>query len=122
LFMNSFSMIHFAMLKHHLLWPCLVTTSNRKRKVFKWLIHWILFTCWIFGKTPPCAIVTPDNNLLSSSSFRMANWRWRGMIRVFLLSRAALPANSRISAERYSRTYIQINQITQINSYFTYGS
>lgn len=37
------------------------------------------------------AIVTPESNLLSSSSLRMANWRWRGMIRVFLLSLAAFP-------------------------------
>jgi hypothetical protein len=29
---------------------------------------------------------------------------WRGMILAFLLSRAALPASSRISAHRYSRT------------------
>ena len=59
---------------------------------------------WMLGKTPPWAMVTPDNNLFNSSSFLMANWRWRGMIRVFLLSRAALPANSRISADKYSRT------------------
>lgn len=39
-----------------------------------------------------------------SSSFRMASWRWRGTIRCFLLSRAAFPASSRISAARYSRT------------------
>jgi hypothetical protein len=59
---------------------------------------------WIFGRTPPCAIVTWPRSLFNSSSLRMASWRWRGMIRVFLLSRAALPANSRISAARYSRT------------------
>ncbi|XP_037943355.1 uncharacterized protein LOC119676195 [Teleopsis dalmanni] len=30
-------------------------------------------TAWMFGNTPPCAIVTPDNNLFNSSSLRMAN-------------------------------------------------
>lgn len=59
---------------------------------------------WMLGNTPPCAIVTCPRSLFNSSSLRMASWRWRGMIRVFLLSRAALPANSRISAARYSRT------------------
>jgi hypothetical protein len=78
----------------------------KKKFHFKRIIQQVLFTGWILGKTPPCAIVTPDNNLLSSSSFRIANWRWRGIIRLFLLSRAAFPANSRISAERYSRTYL----------------
>ena len=37
-------------------------------------------------------------------NLRIANCKWRGIMRVFLLSRAALPANSRISAARYSRT------------------
>ena len=32
-------------------------------------------TAWMFGKTPPCAMVTPPSNLLSSSSFRIANCR-----------------------------------------------
>ena len=58
----------------------------------------------MFGKTPPCAIVTPDNNLFNSSSFLMANCKCLGMIRVFLLSRAALPANSNTSAAKYSKT------------------
>ena len=40
----------------------------------------------------------------NSSSLRMASWRCLGMILVFLLSRAALPASSRTSAARYSRT------------------
>uniref|UniRef100_F7ASE9 Histone H2B n=1 Tax=Equus caballus TaxID=9796 RepID=F7ASE9_HORSE len=52
----------------------------------------------MLGSTPPCAIVTLPSSLLSSSSLRMASCRWRGMMRVFLLSRAALPASSRISA------------------------
>jgi len=38
------------------------------------------------------AIVTLPSSLLSSSSLRMANWMWRGTMRFFLLSRAALPA------------------------------
>jgi hypothetical protein len=104
-FMKFFLLNHCAMMMnyhHHFL--SLVTTSIEKFN-FKLLSQSILITCWIFGKTPPCAMVTPDNNLFSSSSFRIANWRWRGIIRVFLLSRAAFPANSRISAERYSRTY-----------------
>uniref|UniRef100_A0A0E9WPM4 Uncharacterized protein n=1 Tax=Anguilla anguilla TaxID=7936 RepID=A0A0E9WPM4_ANGAN len=61
-------------------------------------------TAWILGKTPPCAMVTPPKSLFSSSSLRTASCRWRGMILVFLLSLAALPANSRISAVRYSST------------------
>ncbi|KAJ8034309.1 hypothetical protein HOLleu_21089 [Holothuria leucospilota] len=58
----------------------------------------------MFGRTPPCAMVTPLRSLFSSSSFLMASCRCLGMILVFLLSRAALPANSRISAARYSKT------------------
>ena len=49
----------------------------------------------MFGKTPPEAMVTPPRSLLSSSSFLMARVRWRGTIRLFLLSRAAFPASSR---------------------------
>ena len=59
---------------------------------------------WMFGRTPPWAIVTCPRSLFNSSSLRIASCRWRGMIRVFLLSRAAFPANSRISAARYSST------------------
>merc|ERR1719321_1155601 len=59
---------------------------------------------WMFGRTPPDAIVTEPRSLFSSSSLRTASWMWRGTMRVFLLSRAALPASSRISAQRYSRT------------------
>uniref|UniRef100_A0A8D0WDN2 Histone H2B n=2 Tax=Artiodactyla TaxID=91561 RepID=A0A8D0WDN2_PIG len=43
-------------------------------------------------------MVTLPSSLLSSSSLRMASCKWRGMMRVFLLSRAAFPASSRISA------------------------
>ena len=58
----------------------------------------------MLGRTPPEAIVVDARSLLSSSSLRMASWRWRGTIRAFPLSIAALPASSRISAVRYSRT------------------
>ncbi len=60
-------------------------------------------TEWMLGSTPPEAMVTPPNSLFNSSSLRTANWMWRGTMRVFLLSRAALPASSRISAVRYSK-------------------
>ena len=55
----------------------------------------------MLGRTPPCAMVTCDSSLLSSSSLRIASWMWRGVIRFFLLSRQAFPASSRISAQRY---------------------
>jgi hypothetical protein len=61
-------------------------------------------TAWMLGSTPPSAIVTPARSLESSSSLRTASWTWRGMMRDFLLSRAALPESSRTSAARYSRT------------------
>lgn len=32
-------------------------------------------TAWMFGRTPPWAMVTPDSSLFSSSSLRMANCR-----------------------------------------------
>jgi len=32
-------------------------------------------TAWMLGRTPPCAMVTPERSLLSSSSLRMASWR-----------------------------------------------
>ena len=60
-------------------------------------------TEWMFGRTPPLAMVTPPKSLFNSSSLRTASWMCLGMIRVFLLSRAALPASSRISAVKYSR-------------------
>ena len=81
------------------------------------------------GTTPPCEMTTSPRSLFSlnkhkarlarttqtgrphraqhatySSSFRMASCRCRGTIRCFLLSRAAFPASSRISAARYSST------------------
>lgn len=48
----------------------------------------------MFGRTPPCAIVTPASNFPSSSSFLTARRTCLGMILFFLLSRAAFPANS----------------------------
>lgn len=30
-------------------------------------------TAWMLGRTPPCAMVTPDRSLFNSSSFRIAN-------------------------------------------------
>ena len=76
------------------------------------------------GTTPPCEITTSPRSLFSlcdtavnssaksdeltrmtySSSLRMASCKCLGTIRCFLLSRAALPASSRISAARYSST------------------
>ena len=74
----------------------------------------------MFGRTPPWAMVTPDISLLSSSSFLtdrvsqqkytqsnqylMASCKCLGMMRDFLLSLAAFPASSRISAAKYSIT------------------
>uniref|UniRef100_A0A8R7UUM6 Uncharacterized protein n=1 Tax=Triticum urartu TaxID=4572 RepID=A0A8R7UUM6_TRIUA len=58
----------------------------------------------MLGITPPWAMVTPASSLPSSWSFLTASSRWRGMMRLFLLSLAALPASSSSSAARYSRT------------------
>lgn len=49
----------------------------------------------MFGRTPPCAIVTPARSFPSSSSFLTASNTCLGIILFFLLSLAALPANSR---------------------------
>ncbi|PNH02820.1 histone H3 [Tetrabaena socialis] len=57
-------------------------------------------TAWMLGSTPPDAMVTSPSSLPSSSSLRMASWMWRGTMRFFLLSRAALPASSSTSAVR----------------------
>lgn len=59
----------------------------------------------ICGRTPPKAIVARIN-VSSSSSPRMASCRWRGVMRLTLRSLAALPASSRTSAVRYSRTAV----------------
>lgn len=47
---------------------------------------------------------TPVDKIHTATYIQIGGCRWRGMIRVFLLSRAALPANSNTSAARYSRT------------------
>ena len=59
----------------------------------------------ICGSTPPKAIVARIK-VSSSSSPRMASCRWRGVMRLTLRSLAALPASSRTSAVRYSRTAV----------------
>ncbi len=57
---------------------------------------------WMWGMTPPPAMVALISES-SSSSPRMANCKWRGLIRFTLRSLLAFPANSRTSAVRYSR-------------------
>lgn len=57
---------------------------------------------WMWGMTPPPAMVALMR-VSSSSSPRIANWRWRGVMRLTLRSLLAFPANSRTSAVRYSR-------------------
>jgi len=52
--------------------------------------------------TPPPAIVALMRES-NSSSPRIANWRWRGVIRFTFRSLEAFPANSRTSAVRYSK-------------------
>lgn len=47
-------------------------------------------------------MVTSPGSRFNSSSFLMVNWRCPGMMRFFLLSRAVLPASSRISGQRSS--------------------
>ena len=58
----------------------------------------------MFGRTPPDAMVTPPRSLFNSSSFFTAKVMCLGTIRLFLLSRAAFPASSKISAHKYSST------------------
>jgi hypothetical protein len=60
----------------------------------------------ICGRTPPKAIVARIS-VSSSSSPRMASCKWRGVIRLTLRSLAALPASSRTSAVKYSRTAVR---------------
>ena len=57
---------------------------------------------WMWGITPPPAMVALIN-VSSSSSPRMANCKWRGVIRFTFKSLHALPANSSTSAVKYSR-------------------
>jgi hypothetical protein len=59
----------------------------------------------MWGRTPPNAIVARIR-VSSSSSPRMASCKCRGVIRLTFRSLAALPASSRTSAVRYSRTAV----------------
>jgi len=75
----------------------------------------------MLGRTPPCEMTTLPRSLLSSSSLRTASCRWRGTIRDFLLSRAALPASSRISAARSENESVNCCQVDQYQSTYTRG-
>ena len=88
--------------------------GSKKSRLFL-VLNWTIYlealsdflgrrTAWMLGRTPPWAMVTPARSLFNSSSFLIASCRCLGMILVFLLSREALPANSRTSAARYSMT------------------
>ena len=57
---------------------------------------------WMWGMTPPPAIVALIN-VSNSSSPRIASWRCLGVILFTFRSLDALPANSSTSAVRYSR-------------------
>lgn len=46
----------------------------------------------MLGRTPPCAMVTRPSSLLSSSSLRMANCRWRGIICLLVVAPRCPPA------------------------------
>ncbi len=58
---------------------------------------------WICGMTPPPAIVAFIKESNSSSPL-IANVKWRGVILLCFKSLLALPASSKTSAVRYSRT------------------
>ena len=74
----------------------------------------------MFGSTPPWAIVTPDSSLFSSSSFLMASWTCLGMIRVFLLSRAALPADRKANEEEERSRLVKNIHTSKVNPTHTY--
>ena len=80
------------------------TTSQEETLIVYFLDFFGNKTEWMFGKTPPDAIVTVPNNLDNSSSFLMANWMCLGTILDFLLSLEAFPASSRTTAAKYSNT------------------
>ena len=62
---------------------------------FPFLYFLVYFpTGLMLGRTPPLALVTPWRSFPSSSSFLTASSTCRGLILVFLLSRAAFPASS----------------------------
>ena len=56
------------------------TTSQEETLIVYFLDFFGNKTEWMFGKTPPDAIVTVPNNLDNSSSFLMANWMCLGTI------------------------------------------
>jgi len=56
------------------------------------------------GTTPAPGRSMCFSSFASSSSRRMANCKYRGVMRLFLWSAAAFPDNSKISASKYSRT------------------
>jgi len=56
----------------------------------------------MWGITPPPAIVALIK-VSNSSSPRIANCKWRGVIRLTFKSLEALPANSNTSAVKYSK-------------------
>ena len=94
----------------NVVWPkngpnySLVMQKPQEQEVYFFSVFLGRSTAWMLGSTPPWAMVTPERSLFNSSSLRMASWRCLGMILVFLLSRAALPASSNTSAARYSMT------------------
>jgi len=85
-------------------WPCTLQSCFRAELSAYFPLFLGRSTAWILGRTPPAAMVTFPRSLFSSSSFLTASVICLGTIRLFLLSRAAFPASSRISAQRYSRT------------------
>jgi len=82
--------------------PCCTVAAEELAFFFSTFNNNALLIC---GNTPPNAIVALMS-VSSSSSPRMASCRWRGVIRLTLRSLAALPASSRTSAVRYSRTAV----------------
>ena len=97
----------YARVIFNLIWCIIMLQANvpgNNNSVFYFLDFFGNKTEWMFGKTPPEAMVTVPNNLDNSSSFRMANWMCLGTILDFLLSLEAFPASSRTSAAKYSNT------------------
>lgn len=76
--------------------------SKRRRGEVQSLVDLLMRDLWMWGITPPPAMV-PLIRVSSSSSPRMASWRCLGVIRFTFRSLLALPASSRTSAVRYSR-------------------
>lgn len=70
--------------------------------IFVFLVDFMIKALWMWGMTPPPAMVALIK-VSSSSSPLMASWRCLGVILFTLRSLEALPASSRTSAVRYSR-------------------